>query len=150
MLAKIFYPMKQFFTEPKKHYIIFLIPMLWTLMIFVFLFSHNPIVVKLSIVPAMIALGSWGSQFLNYLASEFVVTNKRVFLREGFFVRHVNETRMATIANITVNQGLIAQWLDYGNVFINTFGGEDDPFSEIASPNKFKNQVQMQLDKLGK
>ncbi len=129
----------------KKHFIIFLIPTLWTLITFFFSFNSSPTLQNVAFAPAIIALLAWGYAIINYIVADFAVTNKRVIMREGFFFRHVNDTRLTTVANITTNQSLLAQLLNYGNVYINTFGGERDMFSQIAFPNKFQKQVQILL-----
>src|SRR5688572_13669165 len=99
-------PDEQILFNTKKHYIIFLAPVLLTLMTLFFLINSNPYIVKMSILPAFAAAFSWANELLNYFFSDFNVTNKRVTLREGFFFKHTNEARLSTIVNITVNQSL--------------------------------------------
>lgn len=132
----------------KKSLIIFLIPFCWTVAAIACLMSSNPIVTKIAIVPALASIFFWLNQLINYVSSDFAITNKRILMREGFFYRHTNDTRLTTIANVTVNQSLLAQFLNYGTIFINTFGGEADPFSEINNPNAFKKVLQEQIDKI--
>ena len=122
----------------KKHLIVFFFPLFWTIVIGLFFLHPNPVIHKLAFIPAIVAAFYWLNQFLIYRFSEFAVTNIRIMMREGFFYRHTNDTRLASLANVTVNQSLLGQWLDYGTVFINSFGGESDPFREIQSPVKFQ------------
>ena len=134
----------------KKHYIIFLVPVIWTIAAIFCVMNSNVYLSKLAIVPAFAALVTWGYQWLDYVTSEFVISNKRVMMREGFFFRHTNELRLTTISNITVNQSLLGQILDYGTLIINPFGGQNDVFSEMAHPFEFQKQAHAQLDKLAK
>jgi uncharacterized membrane protein YdbT with pleckstrin-like domain len=134
----------------KKHAIIFLSPILWTIITGFFFLNANSLIVDVAFLPGIIAILSWLNEGLTYITSEFAVTNKRVLMKEGFFFRHSNETRLTTVANVTVNQSLLAQILNYGTVFINTFGGDNDPFSQIQSPLLFKKAVQTQLDQMTK
>lgn len=129
----------------KKHFIIFLAPMIWTIAALLFLLNNNPYLTKVAFLPTIVALGFWLKEGLNYFTSDFAVTNLRVMMREGFFFRHTNEMRLSTIAQVTVNQSLLAQLLGYGTVIINSFGGESDPFSEIAAPVEFQKQVQQKI-----
>lgn len=129
----------------KKHLIIFLAPVFWTLAIAIFYLHPQPMINKFAFIPTIIAAIYWCNQLLMYYFSEFAITNIRIMMREGFFFRHTNDTRLAAIANITVNQSLLGQALDYGTVFINSFGGESDPFREIDSPVKFQKLLQSQL-----
>ncbi len=131
----------------KKHLIIFLVPMLWTIATAFCFFNENPFLVKAGLLPAIAGIGSWINNLLIYVTSEFAVTNKRVMMKEGFFFRHSNEIRLATVAKVSITQSLLAQVLNYGTVTLNPFGGAVDSFSEIASPFVFQKQVQEQLDK---
>ncbi|MCC2666400.1 MAG: hypothetical protein K0R24_1314 [Gammaproteobacteria bacterium] len=126
----------------KKHFIIFLVPFFWTLLALFFLANANPFIVKISYGLLLLSSLAWLNQFLLYSASEFAITNKRVMMREGFFYRHTNETRLSAIANVGVNQSLLAQAFNYGTLFINTFGGETDKFTEINAPMEFQKKLQ--------
>jgi len=133
----------------KKHLIIFFLPVVWTI------FSQyattflqtNPILIKVQWAPWLLAFIFWAYAGLDYFTSEFVVTNKRVMMREGFFYRHMNETRLTTVSQINVDQSLLGRILNYGTVSINAFGAYD-AFSAIARPVFFQKQVNEQLDRL--
>ncbi|MCD6039024.1 MAG: hypothetical protein K0S27_424 [Gammaproteobacteria bacterium] len=126
----------------KKHIIIFMIPLFLTLITLFFFLNANPYLVKASYIGGIITALSWLNQFLLYVVSEFAITDKRIMMREGFFYRHTNETRLSAIANVGVNQSLLAQLLNYGTVFINTFGGETDKFTELTTPLIFQKKLQ--------
>lgn len=134
----------------RKHFIIFLPPVILTVMMVIFLLSSNPYVRMLAFLPAIGAIFSWINEFLDYMTSEFAVTTKRIMMKEGFFVRHTNEARLTTLTNINTNQSLLGQLLNYGTVNINTFGGINDAFPEIPAPVTFQKHVQEQLDKIGR
>lgn len=141
---------EQIVYRAKKHWIIFLAPFVWLLATLFFLFNPNPLVVKLAVVPAFAAVVLGLNKWLQYITSEFVLTNKRILMREGFFTRHSTELRLGTVSNMNVDQGLLGQLLDFGTVLINPFGGVVDQFTEIARPFEFQKQTQMQLDKIVK
>lgn len=132
----------------KKHLIIFLTPLIITGICVFFFYNSNPYVVKIAVIPAIAAAISWANQLLEYFTSEFAVTNKRILMKEGFFFRHSNDTRLPTIATVSVNQSLLGQILNYGTVVINTYGGGTDPFTEIDAPFGFQKTLQEQIDKL--
>lgn len=140
-------PGEQILYRTKKHYIVFLQPLLWTLGAVILSLNGNPYVFKTGLVFTGIALFFWIVTFLNYSVSEFAVTNKRVMMREGFFIKHTNETRINTISNIGVDQNIFGQLLNYGVIIIKTYGGDDDPFMDIDNPFEFKKFLQAQLDK---
>lgn len=143
-------PDEQILYRTKKHFIIFFIPVIWTMITFFFSINSNPFIVTLYWVPGLIAILAWANMGLNYLTSDFAVTNKRVMMKEGFFIRHANEMRLSTIANVAINQSLLGQLLNYGTVELNGFGGVIDAFTLINRPLEFQKQVQMQLDKITK
>jgi uncharacterized membrane protein YdbT with pleckstrin-like domain len=83
---------------------------------------------------------------LEYGTSEYVVTSKRVMMREGFFTRHTNEMRVGAISQVNVDQSLFGQILNYGTVSIQAFGAFDS-FPMIARPIRFQQCVNEQLDR---
>jgi uncharacterized membrane protein YdbT with pleckstrin-like domain len=141
---------EQILFRTKKHWIIFFGPAAWVIVAIIFAFNSNPWIMMAALAPAGAALILGIGKWLDYITSDFVLTNKRVMMKEGFFTRHTNELRLATVSNMNVNQSLIGQFLDYGTVIISPFGGREDIFTEIARPFEFQKQVQMQLDKVAK
>ena len=141
-IANNLLPDEKILYRTKKHWIIFLTPLVLTVMTFFFFFNDNYFVIKVSYALAIVTILSWMNQFLLYYASEFAITDKRVMMREGFFYRHTNETRLSSISNVGATQSLLAQALRYGTVFINTFGGETDAFTELDEPVKFQKKLQ--------
>ncbi len=141
-ISKNILPDEKILYRTKKHWIIFLIPFVLTIMTVFFFLNSNPFVVKLSFIMLIVTLLYWMNQFLLYYASEFAITDKRVMMREGFFYRHTNETRLTAISNVGATQSLLAQALSYGTVFINTFGGETDAFTELDNPVLFQKKLQ--------
>lgn len=139
---------EQILYRTKKHYIIFFTPVVLFIASFFFFFNPNPLIGKVGFLPLLAAVLTGINQYLIYLSSDFVLTTRRILMQEGFFYKHTNEMRLATIANINVNQSLLGQALNYGTVIVHAFGGDPDPFTEIASPNEFQRQVQEQLDKV--
>jgi uncharacterized membrane protein YdbT with pleckstrin-like domain len=100
----------------------------------------------LLIVVILISLGSGFNIWLEYITSDFVVTNRRLIMKEGFFVRHMAETRLTAVSHVSVQQNLMGQLFNYGTVFINNFGGSSDQFTQISSPVAFQKNVHIQLD----
>ena len=140
-------PDERILFRTKKHLIIFFFPALW-LIFCVFASNYmnaNSILAKVEWVPWLLALLIWGSVGLNYYTSEFAITNKRVMMREGFFIRHANEMRLTAISQVNVDQNLIGQMLNFGTVSINAFGAFD-AYTLIDKPGVFQRTVNQQLD----
>jgi uncharacterized membrane protein YdbT with pleckstrin-like domain len=144
-------PGEQILFRTKKHLIIFFYPLVVALFC-IYAIGYmlaNPILVHVAWAPAIVAFVFGFSVWLNYITSDFAITEKRVMMREGFFYRHANEVRIATISQVNVDQNLIGQIFNYGTVSINTFGAFD-AYTLIAKPNLFQKYVNGQLDKIAK
>jgi uncharacterized membrane protein YdbT with pleckstrin-like domain len=145
-------PEEKILFQTNKHFIIFAYPVLWTVVALFFLIQNQPLVPGIDLpfinsmanlvwIPGFIAVGSWLNQALNYMTSRFVVTNKRIIMREGFFLRHAAETRLATVAEIKVDQSLLGRLFNFGTLSINSFGGGNEVFAYIADPVQFQRVV---------
>lgn len=144
-------PNEQIIFRTKKHLIVFFYPLV---LVLVCLFTNgymraNPILATIQWVPWIVALIFGFSVWLNYATSDFVITDKRVMMREGFFTRHANEIRIATISQVNVDQSLLGQLLNYGSVSLHTFGAFD-AYTLIARPILFQKYINGQLDKVAK
>ncbi len=138
----------------RKSLIIFTMPVIWTAFTLFCLLqtshfvaglgSSMPLInsiATLAWLPGFVAIFSWLNQGLLYITSDFIVTNQRVILREGFFFRHSTETRLSAVAEIKVDQSLLGQVLNYGSITVNSFGGSADVFNAIRSPYAFQRKV---------
>jgi len=144
-LDKNLLPSERILFRTKKHFIIFLSPMIWTFLALLFYIQPSPQIQKLTFIIAIAALIYWANKAIEYYFSEFAVTNIRIIMREGFFYTHTNDSRLSTIANVSVNQSLLGRFLNYGTVVINTFGGGKDPFQQVDFPMRFQKALQKQL-----
>jgi uncharacterized membrane protein YdbT with pleckstrin-like domain len=95
----------------------------------------------------LLALYSGARQGLLWGTSDYVVTNTRIVMKQGFFDRYVSETRLNTVSHVSVDQSMLGQILNYGTIVINGFGGNQDYFIQVNRPNEFQKAVQSQLSK---
>lgn len=144
-------PDERILFRTKKHLILFFFPVVLLLFAFYtsFYMQNNSILSKITWAPWIITLLFWAQTGLEYMTSEYAVTNKRLMMREGFFYRHANELRLSAVAQVNVDQSLLGQVLNYGTVSINAFGAAD-AFPLIDKPFLFQKYVNEQLDKLVK
>ncbi len=158
-------PDEKIIFRTKKHYIVFLVPALFLLVTLFFCtdnrithgldqtlstFSHIlPILNSAHHLPAIIfliaAIVSGIQQWILYQLSDYAVTNKRVIMREGLVERIVADLRLSTISTVNIDQSLLAQMLNYGNITINGFGGSADRFMQVNTPGEFQRSVHSQL-----
>ncbi len=82
---------------------------------------------------------------VQYISSEFAVTDKRVLGKVGFIERESDETLLSKIEAIAVDQGVIGRILGFGTVTITGTGGTQEVFPRISEPLEFRRQIQSQI-----
>lgn len=112
--------------------------MLWPLTLSIVLFevaSFFLIIATLWLVVAVI----------NYLASEIVVTNRRLSLQTGVLCRGSLRTSLDSIRDVNVEHGPVGRALGYGTLVITLKGGSMHRFSPISKTFEFKKVVERQI-----
>ena len=84
---------------------------------------------------------------IQFISSEFALTNKRVLLKHGFIKRDSLETLLSKIEGIQLQQGIFGRLFDYGTIVIIGMGGTKNPFHKIQKPMEFRKVVQEQISK---
>jgi uncharacterized membrane protein YdbT with pleckstrin-like domain len=84
--------------------------------------------------------------YIQYISSEFVVTNKRVVVKVGFIRRHTMETQLQKIEAIEVEQSVLGRICNFGTISIIGTGGTKEPFKNINNPLGFRRAVEEQTD----
>jgi hypothetical protein len=105
------------------------------------IFSHD-YRTMLFVASALFALGA----YLQYNATEFGVTNRRVIAKVGVIRTRSFEILLPKIEGIAVDQGLGGKMNDYGSVMVTGTGGNRETFRDISHPFKFREAVQEQIE----
>jgi uncharacterized membrane protein YdbT with pleckstrin-like domain len=82
---------------------------------------------------------------IQYLSSDFAVTDKRVLARMGILHRQSLETLLSKIEGIGVEQGLWGRVLGFGTITITGTGGTRESIAGIPRPLEFRRHVQSQI-----
>ena len=77
--------------------------------------------------------------FLHHKFAEFVVTNKRVIVKNGIFNIMAYEIPLSRIETVLVKQSFIGQLLNFGDITIIGTGGTQQSIEKIYNPKLFKN-----------
>ena len=85
-----------------------------------------------------------GSLIHKY-GSEFAVTNKRVILKKGLYKRETLELMLNKTEGIKIQQGIWGRLLGYGTLIVTT-GGASNAFKLVASPQKFRKEINEQIE----
>ena len=93
----------------------------------------------------VLALYSFGKAVLRRLGSEFMLTNKRVVLRQGIISRKTVEILLAKCEGVSVDQSILGRILGYGTLVVTT-GGVTSRFEYVNRPVSFRNQVNEEID----
>jgi Bacterial PH domain len=97
-------------------------------------------VLGISLLGAAAILGF--ASLVQFISSEFAVTNRRVILKEGFIRRRTIELLLQKVESIDVRQGIFARMCDYGDIIVVGTGATHEPFTLIASPLELRRAVQ--------
>ncbi|MDP9346768.1 MAG: PH domain-containing protein [Actinomycetota bacterium] len=88
--------------------------------------------VWLVLFAAVLAVG-----FLRRLATTYVVTSQRLYIRRGLLSRNVQQTRIDRVQNVNTYQSLLERMLRVGTADFDTAGTDDSDFAfrGIADPH---------------
>jgi uncharacterized membrane protein YdbT with pleckstrin-like domain len=100
----------------------------------------------LGVILLLVAGVTLGFAFLDIKTSEFAVTNKRVFLKQGIFRRKAVELLIGRIESLNVEQGVVGRMLGFGAIVPGGTGGTKQGFHKIAAPLEFRKHVTTQIE----
>lgn len=96
--------------------------------------------------PVLLISGMWLIiAFINYISSEFVITNMRLSLQTGVVKRQALETPLGEIADVDVEQGAAGRILGYGTLVVTVAEGVVHRFSSVSKPFEFRQSVVEQM-----
>jgi len=90
------------------------------------------------LITLIFGLGS----LVNYSASEFGVTNKRILAKVGWLKRRSLDMLLTKVEGFYVEQGILGRIFSYGTVVVTGTGGTKSVLKNIAYPLKFWKIVQ--------
>ena len=124
--------------KARLHGIIFVKPVALIVLGVIFLFIQ-PIIGSLVVVIGVVAVIP---PLIDFLSSEFGVTNKRVIIKMGFLRRRTVELLLRQVEAISVDQSVLGRMLDFGSVTLTGTGGVREVFHNISAPLEFRRRIQ--------
>jgi uncharacterized membrane protein YdbT with pleckstrin-like domain len=82
---------------------------------------------------------------IQYLTSEYGVTNKRVMMKTGWISRDSVEVFIDRLEAMHVMQSILGRIFDYGTLVITGVGGTQDIFHYVPRPLNFRRIAQDQI-----
>ena len=81
--------------------------------------------------------------FVKWIATDYVITDRRLHIKRGIISRTIQETRLVRVQNVNYNQGVLDRILQIGDVDFDTAAGDDYNFvfAGVAQPEEVVHQV---------
>ena len=83
-----------------------------------------------------------------YGGKQFVLTTRRVIVKEGIIMRKVNELMLRKCEGIQVEQSVLGRIFDYGTLRVTT-GEQTNSYKMIQDPVTFSTRINEQIEVLG-
>jgi uncharacterized membrane protein YdbT with pleckstrin-like domain len=96
---------------------------------------------------SLVTLTIWA--WTRRASSEFVVTNRRVIIKQGLVQRRTLELNLQKVESIGVSQGFWGRVFGFGSLEVIGTGGTKEIFHAIADPLAFRHAVQEATAALG-
>lgn len=81
--------------------------------------------------------------FIQRIATDYVITDRRLHIKRGIISRTIQETRLVRVQNVNYNQSVLQRMLQIGDVDFDTAAGDDYNFvfAGVAQPEEVVHQV---------
>lgn len=79
---------------------------------------------------------------VQYFSNEYVVTNRRVLIREGILNRTMKDEELLSIKKIGVSMSWLDTLLGRGSVTLGGTGGDTETLAHLADPEGFRDAIQ--------
>jgi hypothetical protein len=111
------------------------------------------VIVRMGILTLFIVgLYLFAHMMLIKATTEIAVTNERIIYKKGLIARHIGELNVDRIEGVSVQQGILGRFLNYGRVCIRGMGVGEVMLPPIESPIEFRkaiNEAKSMIDRGG-
>jgi uncharacterized membrane protein YdbT with pleckstrin-like domain len=73
--------------------------------------------------------------FIKRTATDYMISNQRLYIRHGIFSKHVQQTRIDRVQNVNTDQSFRERLLRVGTVDFDTAGTDDGDFKFVGVSN---------------
>ncbi len=73
--------------------------------------------------------------FIKRTATDYMISNQRLYIRHGIISKHVQQTRIDRVQNVNTDQSLRERLLRVGTVDFDTAGTDDSDFRFVGISN---------------
>ena len=79
-----------------------------------------------------------GKSYLQWKATDYALTNKRIIVKSGILGRTSEEIMVDKVESIAVDQGLWGRQFNYGKLVLRGTGRTFEPFAYVPRPMEFR------------
>jgi uncharacterized membrane protein YdbT with pleckstrin-like domain len=90
----------------------------------------------------LIGIFLWLAELIRLATTEFVVTNRRVVLKQGFFNVKVDELTLSSIEGAHIDQSIFGRLLGYGTLTMRGRGDTHLTFPAMVDPAAFRSAAE--------
>lgn len=112
---------------------------------FFFAMSSDEALLCLSGFIGLLVVANMLKAFVQYITTEFAVTDRRVIAKTGGLRQTAVELQLKQIESVSVKQSILGRVLNYGSIIVTGSGGTSGKFPMISNPMELRKQVNMQI-----
>jgi uncharacterized membrane protein YdbT with pleckstrin-like domain len=140
--------------KTKVHWMTFFSTVFW-LLIGVFLLTYakrwqitsviivsHPVYFWLAMLAFFMAILRGLMAYIRYLSAEFIITNKRLLMKEGLIHHHALEVTINKVDGVHIKQTLLGRIFNYGVI---DFDSRKEPFHNVPRPFVFRQKLREQM-----
>ena len=86
----------------------------------------------------LVGIAIWVREMFRLGTTEFIVTDRRIVLKQGFFNVRVDEVTLGSIEGAHIDQSLMGRLFNYGRLTIRGRGDTHLEFPTMANPAQFR------------
>lgn len=125
----------------KIHWIVFLCPLLFTLIWFIF---------HLSAAWWFLLALIWLYYLVSYLFAEVVITNQKIIAKYGMVAVETAEMELKCIESVRTSISILGRILGYGKILVCGNGGKNLGIPDLSDPEKFKSALYQAIETVKK
>ena len=112
---------------------------------FLYTASSDNVLLCISLFVGLLVVANMLRAFVQYITTEFAVTDRRVIAKTGGLRQNAVELQLKQIESVRVKQGILGRIFNYGSIIVTGSGGTSGKFPVISRPMELRKQVNAQI-----
>jgi uncharacterized membrane protein YdbT with pleckstrin-like domain len=130
--------------KAKLHILMFARPLVFLLVGWLLYGVENGVIHFIGIVLLLAGVLSLIRRTLTKIGAKYVVTNKRVILKEGVISRKAVDLLLTKCEGLHIKQSIIGRLFNFGTITVTT-GGATSSYRYIVDPLAFRSEINTQI-----